>query len=113
MTREYEEYINSPRWWKKRRSAFSHYGRFCSRCGETEDLEVHHKTYERLGHELLDDLEVVCFMCHADADEERRAKSKEKGVNTYMKKKYGNAWWLRFTPHEAVHKFDAWLESKR
>jgi hypothetical protein len=30
----------------------------------TEDLQVHHRTYERRGAELADDLVVVCRQCH-------------------------------------------------
>jgi hypothetical protein len=40
-------------------------------------LEVHHLTYERLGHERPDDLIVLCRMCHCEqhdiAYEEKRA----------------------------------------
>jgi hypothetical protein len=36
----------------------------CSRCGEKRHLEVHHKTYERLGREYDQDLEVLCETCH-------------------------------------------------
>lgn len=36
----------------------------CERCGAKRDLQVHHKTYERLGVERDQDLEVVCADCH-------------------------------------------------
>ena len=32
-------------------------------CGET-DVDLHHKTYERIGSELLTDLEPLCRPCH-------------------------------------------------
>ena len=37
----------------------------CESCGQRGDvLDVHHKTYERLGFELPEDLEVLCRTCH-------------------------------------------------
>ena len=30
----------------------------------TDNLEVHHRTYERLGEELASDLTVLCNRCH-------------------------------------------------
>lgn len=42
----------------------------CERCPEdanekiTDELHVHHRTYERLGEERLDDVEILCEACH-------------------------------------------------
>jgi 5-methylcytosine-specific restriction endonuclease McrA len=36
----------------------------CEQCGKPWGLEVHHKTYERLGKESLDDLTCLCRDCH-------------------------------------------------
>lgn len=37
----------------------------CESCGQRNaTLDVHHKTYERLGFELPEDLEVLCRDCH-------------------------------------------------
>lgn len=33
-------------------------------CGETERIHLHHKTYERIGEELLTDLVPLCPNCH-------------------------------------------------
>ena len=42
-------------------------------CGETERLQLHHLTYERVGAERLDDLTPLCANCHAMIHElERR-----------------------------------------
>jgi hypothetical protein len=42
-------------------------GRKCEKCGgETmslEQLQLHHKTYERLGRELISDLQLLCADC--------------------------------------------------
>ena len=40
-------------------------GERCELCGSTLSLQVHHKTYENLFHENLDDLQVLCVKCHA------------------------------------------------
>lgn len=60
----YYEYMSSKRWRVKRRQALDHYGCTCGRCGSDELLQVHHKTYKRLGHELMSDLEILCRDCH-------------------------------------------------
>jgi 5-methylcytosine-specific restriction endonuclease McrA len=37
----------------------------CECCGmEGVAFDVHHKTYERLGNELIEDCEVLCEQCH-------------------------------------------------
>ena len=44
-------------------------GHKCSICGETENLNVHHLTYARVGCEKLSDLEVLCRGCHENEHE--------------------------------------------
>lgn len=60
----YREYLSSKRWRLKRQQALDHYGCICGRCGSTVLLQVHHKTYKRLGCELMSDLEILCRDCH-------------------------------------------------
>ena len=36
----------------------------CEICGSSEKLELHHKTYDSLGHEQLIDMAVLCKLCH-------------------------------------------------
>lgn len=60
----YEEYLQSPHWRKTRDRALSRAGWKCNRCPTQRALQVHHKTYERLGCELPEDLEVLCATCH-------------------------------------------------
>lgn len=61
----YEEYLKTEYWRMTRRAALRHYGKQCGRCGSAEDINIHHRTYERLGAEELADLEVLCRSCHA------------------------------------------------
>lgn len=65
----YSDYIRSSRW---RRSAarlgeLAASGYRCRACFAAEaeaPLEVHHRTYQRLGHELVGDLTTFCRECH-------------------------------------------------
>jgi 5-methylcytosine-specific restriction endonuclease McrA len=68
----YGEYLSSDRWREKRIEALKAAGYKCSRCGTHgarggSGLQVHHRTYERLGEELPDDLQVLCRRCHQAA----------------------------------------------
>lgn len=64
MSHAYAVYLNSPEWGEKRKEALKLANHRC-RCGETETLEVHHLSYERLGFERQRDLVVLCNSCHA------------------------------------------------
>lgn len=48
----------------------------CEACGKPyapgRPLELHHLTYERLGHEERDDVILLCLQCHEEADYSRR-----------------------------------------
>src|SRR5262249_34604482 len=56
----YEEYLRSDVWRKtKQRYNLSEYPKFCLLCG-SKSFELHHRTYERLGHEELYDLVPLC-----------------------------------------------------
>lgn len=59
----YQRYLHSPHWLRVRKLALKRDGR-CVRCASTDRLEVHHKTYERLGREELADVETLCRACH-------------------------------------------------
>ena len=75
---DYYDYINSPEW-KERARKRMRMDRFqCSVCGTAKNLAVHHITYERLGHEDMDDLITLCKDCHAKVHENDLAK---KGAN--------------------------------
>lgn len=54
----------------------------CGRCAGKRSLEVHHRTYDRLGWELDEDLEVLCGTCHAD---HHIAEVKETPQGVYLK----------------------------
>jgi len=60
----YLAYIRSAAWRARRERALRLAGYRCQVCGEGGRLEVHHRTYERLGHEADADLTVLCRWCH-------------------------------------------------
>ena len=68
---KYEGYLQTPRWFAKRRAKLWESNFTCADCGYCGlthpvdiQLHVHHKTYERLGDECMDDLVVLCWHCH-------------------------------------------------
>jgi len=67
----YNEHLNSDEWRDFKRAIIDERGAECERCGETGLLHLHHKTYERLGHERASDVELLCPSCHQGADKER------------------------------------------
>jgi restriction endonuclease Mrr len=61
----YRLYLRTPEWRRTRAAALLRAGNACSLdVTHTEGLEVHHRTYERLGAELITDLVVLCHACH-------------------------------------------------
>jgi len=79
-TKAYRAYLASDAWQGRRQVALQAADYHCARCGWTpfhegatcsveallraNGLHVHHTTYARFGHELPDDLEVLCESCH-------------------------------------------------
>jgi 5-methylcytosine-specific restriction endonuclease McrA len=63
---EYRSYIASPEWRAKREEMKrrSKRGYSCAPCGATDRLDLHHRTYKRLGNERLSDLMWLCRPCH-------------------------------------------------
>lgn len=62
MRLTYKNYLHSEAWKKKSRAA--RVAGICSRCGREAVLDVHHKTYARLGFEKETDLIGLCRLCH-------------------------------------------------
>ena len=60
-----EAYLASSAWKIRRDAAVDRDGGCCVICNSANDLQVHHRTYERLGSELPGDLTTLCGECHA------------------------------------------------
>jgi len=64
----YLAYLQSDVWKKKRAQALTRADGKCEQCGDAQNLDVHHKTYIRVGGaELPRDLQVLCRSCHDTA----------------------------------------------
>jgi len=61
---EYKKYLASPDWQARRNKALDRAGHKCQVCSRRMGLDVHHNSYERLGHEVDTDLTVLCRRCH-------------------------------------------------
>jgi hypothetical protein len=117
----YTAAVRGTRWRNMKQDMIRLRGGRCERCGYQHGLELHHRNYDRLGRELISDLELVCHRCHQEADRERarqgQARTEEARYNTaldtYATKKYGEAWedWLE--RDEVAEEFDQWLKRKQ
>lgn len=61
----YHEYVRTAEWSAKAEAAKEAAGWRCQICNAEGDLDAHHRTYERLGHEMPSDLIALCRDCHA------------------------------------------------
>lgn len=120
--------INSKRWRELRLRLLRERGERCERCHKTwapgfkTSLELHHLTYERLGHERDGDVQLVCKGCHESADIERAKDARERSehalgvarLNGWASKKYGDNWnECTMDERERIaEEFDEWLEQR-
>ena len=81
-TKLYKRYMRSPEWFAKRKLVLERDNYCCQTCLETERLEVHHKTYDRLAHEPLEDLITLCHWCHEAITSITRKRRYDKRVYT-------------------------------
>lgn len=49
----------------------------CELCSSTNNLDIHHATYDNLGDEKMDDLQILCHECHIETYHARRLKLHE------------------------------------
>lgn len=84
----YEKYIASSKWKRSsaRKAELRSAGYRCRGCYAPADrgcaLELHHRTYERLGHERPGDLTALCRECHRALTSGLRARRYEKNPPT-------------------------------
>ena len=63
---KYTTYINSENWKIKRREALIRDKNLCQECKNKPAEDVHHKTYDNLYNEPLEDLISLCRECHTE-----------------------------------------------
>jgi len=63
---KYRTYIKSKEWKKLRLDIYKIRKGVCERCGHNLNFEfhLHHKIYDNLFNEKLEDLEILCLYCH-------------------------------------------------
>lgn len=61
---DYHSYIESIEWEARRNEYFKTHPKQCIGCGCTQDIALHHLTYENLGYERDEELVPVCCECH-------------------------------------------------
>ena len=104
----YKSYLGSASWKRKREEAIKRAGYCCEKCKAPSvdtRLEVHHKTYKRLGKEVPEDLIVLCKACHDKADWSR-------ALNEWAMKVYGEEWLEVYDYEFMQEKFGDWIERK-
>ena len=79
----YDAYIASDAWRENRKPALEYAEHRCQVCNTDKHLDVHHRTYERLGNEKPNDLTVLCRSCHElfETSGRKLAKPKTKRIN--------------------------------
>lgn len=60
----YDQYLQTAHWKRTRKEALNRAKHRCQVCNTPKKLQVHHRTYERRGEELPEDLTVLCDNCH-------------------------------------------------
>lgn len=60
----YYKYLQTEHWRVLREHKLLTVDNRCQLCYNEWNLQVHHRTYERLGNEKLEDLTVLCKECH-------------------------------------------------
>lgn len=61
---EYKAYLESDAWKRTRKHAIEGARGACQLCDANGRIDVHHRTYDRVGDERLSDLIVLCRRCH-------------------------------------------------
>lgn len=121
-TEEYLTYLGSMQWQALRHRLISRAGYRCQDCNvlSMNHLQVHHLTYDRLGHERDEDLRVLCVDCHTKADTERRSAVAIENQNAlanarldgWASKVYGDDWYLSVSTDEAWSEFSDWVDRR-
>jgi hypothetical protein len=94
---DYQKALHSAYWRALRKRLFPQ-DSACSHCSQRGPLELHHKTYDRLGHELDDDVEFLCPPCHVEADLARAADYRSNGLSMPDWKMFSAHYQLKYDP---------------
>jgi hypothetical protein len=62
---KYSDYLKTPEWKERRETRLKRDDYKCRLCNSKSNLQVHHRTYKRIGCEHINDLTTLCQPCHA------------------------------------------------
>lgn len=80
---DYERYLQTPEWQKKRTERLKIDNFKCTVCGRPMDLQVHHLNYDNIGHEnVYTDLITLCKYCHADIENKKKAYKEQRSYTS-------------------------------
>ena len=116
---KYQAVLSSERWKNLKDLFIRAQNGKCGRCNKSGKLELHHKTYERLGDEKYSDLELLCASCHKIADRERAVEGYRSSqsalyyarLDGWARKRYGDDWDYDYNPEDIEDEFDTFLEN--
>ena len=63
-TVEYSEYLRTDHWARIRQRTLRYWENRCAICYSQDNLQIHHRTYSRRGHEQDNDVVALCSYCH-------------------------------------------------
>lgn len=78
---DYDRYLHSPHWQETKQKRLDLDEHKCAFCKSTENLNVHHLTYDRIGNEnVRHDLVTLCQDCHKKLHEQIRVTREKNAV---------------------------------
>ncbi|WP_354005557.1 HNH endonuclease [Paenibacillus polymyxa] len=91
----YKDYLGGRHWQNvRKRFAESKFKNECNVCKSKNKLNLHHKSYKRVGKERLNDLVYLCESCHNKAHELLKGEHSQKinlwNINRRMRKRKDN-----------------------
>jgi hypothetical protein len=73
QAKSYQDYLASPAWKQRRDLVMWRAHGICEACLSARAEEVHHLTYEHIGHEMMWELKAICRACHEKIHRDRQA----------------------------------------
>ncbi len=87
MADTYADYLKKPHWQKLRSERLLIDDFTCQKCGSKYFLQVHHLTYQNIGHENpYTDLITLCSICHKKIEQAKKAQK----IRDFVIQKYGS-----------------------
>lgn len=69
----YKQYLRSNAWAMRKNAYYKRFNRQCAACGSWKRIQLHHVSYDSLGHEPDQDLVPLCYKDHRNAHRAHQA----------------------------------------